>query len=156
MWESERGDSSFSPDRCQINVCCWKFLRDDHRAGAAVGKDFTKQGMSRSAAKNMGAVNAALQQLDNTLELGNHAAGCRAILNHRFRFGRCESRELAAGFVSLQVETIYVRQQNQLLSFQLRRDFCGDGVGIDVEYGPFSIGAKRRDHRQVSLIKQDG
>src|SRR5215207_9180582 len=53
----------------------WLALGDDHRAGALVGEDFGEERVAFRPADDVCAVNAAFQQDDDALELGNHAAG---------------------------------------------------------------------------------
>lgn len=52
----------------------WMVLRDDHGAGAFVGKDLGEEGIAFVPADDVGAVNPAFQQDDDALQFWNHAA----------------------------------------------------------------------------------
>src|SRR2546430_4335109 len=52
--------------------------------------------------------------------------------------------------ICTQINSVYIREQNQLLSFELNRDRGSDSVGVDIENFSLGVRAQRRDHRQRS------
>jgi hypothetical protein len=65
---------------------CWKGC-DDQRARAVLGEQFEQHGMRRLAVEDDDALDAALDRLDAGLDLGDHAAGNRAVGDQRLGLG---------------------------------------------------------------------
>ena len=60
-------------------------LRDDQRAGAALGEDFEQHRMGRLAVEDDNALHAGLDGVDAGFDLRDHAAGNRAVGDQRVR-----------------------------------------------------------------------
>ena len=61
---------------------------NDQRAGTDLGEELQQHGMGGLAVQDDHALDAALDRLDAGLDLGDHAAGDRAVLDQRMRLRR--------------------------------------------------------------------
>src|SRR2546430_2534249 len=108
------------------------------------------------AVDDVRALHATPQQFNDALQLRDHSTARASLLDQRFGFVGGQPRQFCLRLAGVQENSIYIREQDQLLSFELNRDRRSDSVGVDIENFSLGVRAQRRDAWQISVIPKTG
>ncbi len=126
----------------------------DHRADAGVGEDLEQEHVGDPAVEDVGAVHAVADGVGAAGDLGDHAAGDRAVGDELVEFVGGGLADQAGGVGDVAAQALDVGEVDQLLGAERLGDRAGDGVGVDVVRLTGLVAADRGDHGDELVVEQ--
>ncbi|POO03778.1 hypothetical protein TorRG33x02_000820 [Trema orientale] len=143
---------SFSSSKCHHSESNLASLPSDHRTSSLIGHNLEQQRVWHSAINDTRRPNTLRKRPDAAIHLRNHSATDFPLLHHLLHPFYVNLLHQATRVVSVSEDSSHVRQQNQLLGPQCRRQFSGHRIGIDVVLLAELVRGHRSNHRNVAVI----
>src|SRR6266571_8545187 len=118
-------------------------LTRNHRPGAFVGEDLMQQRVPPRAVDDVSALYSAANQMRNCCDLRQHPCRNCAFAHQSFSFFNRQPRDSRRRISAVAQNSIYVRQQDELLGLQVNGDLGGNRVGVDVINVSLFVSAQR-------------